>query len=171
MQFQKEQICCFSGYRPEKMDIGRWADAQREGLLERAVRRAASSGCVVFMTGMSRGFDLWGAQMVLALRAELGLKLWCVIPFAAQAEQWGDEWRELYQDVLLHSDRTFCLAEDYSPDCFYHRNRFLVQGASRMICWYDGQTGGTAYTVRLARKEGLWIDNLADPQTSFWDGL
>lgn len=171
MKYGRNQICCFSGYRPEKMDWGRWQDAQAEGALERAVRRAASAGCVVFLTGMSRGFDLWGAQTVLALREELGLKLWCAVPFAAQDERWEDGWREIYREVLSGAERTFCLSDEYTPDCFYDRNRFLVEGSGRMICWYDGQSGGTSHTVRLARRAGLTIDNLADRQLSLWGGI
>ena len=39
-------------------------------------------------------------------------------------------------------------------------NRYLVNNFSRLICYYDGQPGGTAYTVEYARKNGLEIINL-----------
>ena len=168
MKYEKNQICCFSGYRPQKMDLRRWEAAVEEGALPRAIRRAAMAGYVVFLSGMSRGFDLWAAQEVLALREELGLQLWGAVPFAAQDERWEEEWQAIYRKVLAGADRVFCLSDTYTPDCMYERNRFLVEGSGRLICWYDKGTGGTANTIRLARRKGLYIDNLANPQTTLW---
>lgn len=163
MEYTKKQICCFSGHRPEKMAV---EDAElflRDGL-ERAIRRAAQAGYTAFMTGMSRGFDLWAAREVLALRKDLGLLLWCVVPYLGQEVQWEAAWQTAYRQVLLAADRVFCLQEAYTADCFHKRNRFMVEGAGRLICYLDGRTGGTAFTVQLAREGGLEIDNLADRQ-------
>lgn len=136
--------------------------------LKDAIQRAADAGCRVFLCGMSRGFDLWAARAVLELREELGLLLWCALPYADQEAAWEDDWRALHREVAAHADQVYCLAERYFPGCYHDRNRFLVEGASRMICYFDGQPGGTAYTVRLARERGVYIDNLADPQLSFF---
>ena len=45
----------------------------------------------------------------------------------------------------------------------------MVDAASLLICFFDGQPGGTAQTVRMARQRGLRIVNLAERQLSLLD--
>jgi len=164
---EHKQICCFSGHRPEKLSASEQALLMNG--LEATVRRAAGAGFTAFLTGMGRGFDLWAARTVLSLRDELGLELWCAVPYAGQEEHWPAEWRALYQEVLLSARRVYCLHTHYTPQCFHDRNRFMVENAQRLICYFNGSPGGTAYTLRLARAHGLEIENLADRQLALWD--
>ena len=166
-RYTKNQACCFSGYRPEKLGIGD-AEVFLRGEIERSIRRAVQAGCHVFMTGMSRGFDLWAARTVLGVREELGVELWSVVPYDGLERCWNENWRELYNEVLFNAERVYCLEKKYKPGCYYKRNRFMVENTCRLICYYDGITGGTEYTMQLARKFGLEIDNLADRQLILW---
>ena len=160
--------CCFSGYRPEK--IPAWTAAgpnvpsMLQTKLEKAIVRAFQDGYRLFVTGMSRGFDLWAAQAVLQQREHLPIRLLCAIPFDGQANSWESSWKTCYQKVLLLADFVHSLAQFYTPDCFYARDHFMVNGSSRLICWFDGLPGGTAFTHRYAKKRGLEIVNLADRQ-------
>ena len=160
--------CCFSGYRPEKMPGVLAENAEiptfLSAPLREAVRAAVAHGFTHFVTGMSRGFDLWAAQTVLRLTDELPLSLVCAIPFDGQDADWAPAWRELYDRVLRRAAQVYLLSPAYTPGCFHTRNRFLVDAAARLICYYDGQPGGTAYTVRYARRCGLELVNLADTQ-------
>ena len=164
--------CCFSGHRPEKMSgcppYGTAVPHPLGAALERAIRAACRDGYRLFVTGMSRGFDLWAAQAVLGLRDQLPLRLLCVVPFDGQAVGWEPAWQQCYQNVLLRADFVHSLSHRYTPDCFYVRNRFMVDGSSRLIGWYDGEPGGTAFTFRCAKKRGLDIVNLADGQLSLF---
>lgn len=166
MCYGKDRVCCFTGYRPEKIHLDSAGLLRLQQDTRSAVHRAAQAGCRAFLCGMSRGFDLLAAQQVLALQDSLGLELWAAVPFPGQDARWEPYWREAFHDCLLAAGRVFCLSERYTPGCYHARNRFLVASASRMICYFDGQPGGTAYTVRLARAQGLTIDNLADQQLS-----
>lgn len=169
----RSTAACFSGYRPEKFSFDpAYAPArlvELRQLLENAVRTAHTDGYTVFLSGMSRGFDLWAAQAVLRLREELGLHLICALPFDGQSDGWEAAWQTTHRDVLMRADQVFSLAHQYTPDCFHVRNRFLVDGASRLICWWDGMPGGTQYTLRYAKRQGLTIVNLADTQLSLFD--
>lgn len=166
---QKAQTGCFSGYRPEKMPF---TDAQGIAIpqalyrpLLSAVQAACHMGCFCFITGMSRGFDLWAAQAVLLLRREdPRISLWCAIPYEGQETSWAAPWRTLYRNVRAQSDRVIVLSAAYFPQCFYARNRFMVDASSRLICYFDGQKGGTRHTFEYATKSGLLIQNLADRQ-------
>ena len=60
-----------------------------------------ASGCEEFISGMERGGDQLGAERVLALREELGLRLWGVL---SSEEQWI-HW------PLVDADRLFSIME------------------------------------------------------------
>lgn len=162
-------VCCFSGYRPEKMPpdmregSAGFADMQRR--LRCAIREAAAQGCRHFLSGMSRGFDLWAADAVLEL-AEQGMPidLWAAIAFPGMQDGWEPRWRAQYERVLRCASHVFPLYERYTPNCYTVRDRFLVEQSGRCICFYDGVPGGTQYTVTRAARAGLPICNLADRQ-------
>ena len=135
-----------------------------------AIRRAYTHGCRYFLSGMSRGFDLWAAQAVLTLREEgLPIELWAAIAFPNMHTHWNSIWRARYRHALAQASRTFCISPRYAPECYAVRDRFLVEHSSRCICFFDGTPGGTAYTVNYARKQHIIIDNLADNQLSLFD--
>ena len=43
----------------------------------------------------------------------------------------------------------------------HRRNRYLVDHGCVCVCYLTGDSGGTAYTVRYAEKQGLEIINIA----------
>ena len=43
----------------------------------------------------------------------------------------------------------------------YRRNRHFINGSSMCICYLSREDSGTEKTVRVARKEGLQIINIA----------
>jgi len=98
------------------------------------------------------------------LRQEMPVKLLCAIPFDRQSQGWEPEWQSLYHKILLNADFVQSLSHEYTPDCFFIRNRFMIEGCSRLICWYDGCPGGTRFTVQCAKRRGLELVNLADRQ-------
>lgn len=44
----------------------------------------------------------------------------------------------------------------------YRRNRHFINGSSMCICYLSREDSGTEKTVRVARKEGLQIINIAE---------
>lgn len=90
--------CCFSGHRPEKLQ---WREAAVREMLHSAICAAISDGLTTFISGMSRGADLWAAQAVLSLRKENpDLKLICAVPYRGFAAHWPTPWQQLYQQIL-----------------------------------------------------------------------
>ena len=149
--------CCFSGYRIEKMPFRNDdCPAARElfAALDAAVAEAAADGCTRFLSGMSTGFDLWAAEAVLRARAAL------------PADRVPRAWKRRFNRCLLAADKVYALSRSYHAGCFAARNRFMVDASSRLICYYDGRSGGTAQTVHMAEQSGLKILNLADGQLS-----
>lgn len=167
----RHATCCFSGYRPEKMpptlpDHPSIPAPLYDPLCD-AIRAAHQQGCTHFLSGMSRGFDLWAAQAVLLLRRELPLHLVCILPCGGQSMGWETPWRAVHDTVCTQADAVYKLAPQYYAGCFHARNRFLADVSARLICYFDGHSGGTKYTVRYATAAGLAIDNLADAQLTF----
>lgn len=167
MKHLRQQSCCFSGYRVEKMPFPESDCMAVDALaarLDQAVAAAAADGLTRFFTGMSTGFDLWAAEAVLRAREQLGLTLLAVVPFDAQAAHFSPAWKRTFNAVLLQADKVFSLSRAYHAGCYAARNRFMVDASCRLICYFSGKPGGTAQTVRYAREGGLDIVNLAETQ-------
>ena len=163
------RAAAFSGYRKEKIKLTE-TDADYTSVREHIVRRTASAvlllrdqGYNTFLCGMATGFDLWAALAVLSLKKQLNdLRLIAVVPYRGQANGFSYEFKELYSKVLAAADCRVCLHQNFTRSCFHERNRAMLDHASALVCYYDGQSGGTAYTVDLARKRDMTILNLCD---------
>lgn len=168
----RENSCCFAGNRTDKMPSSiqnnEIAHAALLLSLQRAILDAIAQGYLHFYCGMCEGFDLWAAQAVLQLQEENAIQLHAVIPFWGQEKSWTPAWKTSYQDILNRANEVIVLAEHYHPDCYFARNRYMVEHSSLLLCYHTNKKGGTAYTVRYAKKNGLIIHNLADEQCYFF---
>ena len=59
---RRKSRCCFTGHRPEKLDC---SEQEAIALLQKNIRYAYDLGYTTFITGMSRGVDIWAAEIVL----------------------------------------------------------------------------------------------------------
>ena len=109
------------------------------------------------------GVDIWAGEIVLGLKRQFkNLRLIAVVPFPQQTNTWPQEWRIRFRSLLEKSDEVVMIADGYNPDIFFERNRYLVDHASRLIAVYNQEKrGGTAYTVRYARQQGVELDLIA----------
>lgn len=164
MQDPRSHTCCFSGYRPEKMPFRTYdPDAVQalEAALDRAVEHAVSQGYHTFLSGMAAGFDIWAAEAVIRARAHHDIRLLCAVPHDHQSDRFPPSWKKRYNVCLVNSDAVRVFASNYFSGCFSVRNRFMVDSSSLLICYFDGQAGGTAQTVHYAQSSGLYIINLS----------
>ena len=137
--------CAFTGHRPSKFP---WrydeTDSRCVALKEELtgqISKLAEVGVTDFFSGMAEGTDTYCAQIVLDLRRKNpALNLHCVLPCEGQA------------------DEVVYVSREYSKDCMLKRNRYLVDHAACLLAVYNGEwRGGTAMTVRYARKKGREI--------------
>jgi len=163
-----QKTACFSGYRPEKFNFPLSVEESEYLQLLKSIRQAiltaVDDGYDNFLVGMAAGFDLIAASVFYELKEAdcipKDISLTAVLPFAGHHP--GRDWLERHRDVLEEADEVLTVAEKYSPQALLARNRFMVDRSSRLICYYGGRPGGTAYTVRYARKNGLEIVNVAE---------
>ncbi len=167
-----ERCCAFTGHRPRKFPWGYdEADVRCVALkkaLAEQVAKLMDAGYTDFLSGMVEGTDTWAALAVLALKKENPtLKLHCALPCEGQADQWSVLARELYFSILEQVDSVMYVSREYNKDCMLKRNRYLVDHAACLLAVYNGERrGGTAMTVRYARKRGREVIVL-DPRTGF----
>ena len=141
----KEYSCCFSGHRKLPQE-------QLENIRKRLkdkVIELINQGIDTFYSGYASGFDTIAALTVNELKKEYPhIKLILVLPYR--------------QEIKILYDECVCLAEKYRKGCFHIRNRYLVDNSSYCICYLTGDTGGTAYTVNYAKKQGLSVYNISE---------
>ena len=158
--YRKEESCCFTGYRPEKL----WMKPEvLRRALEDASRAAVRDGFRVFYSGMARGTDIYAAQAVLALRREgLDAHLVCACPFPGFEKNFGAFWRRRCEQIFPEADEVLYLSNAYHPACYQTRNRYMVDHSARVICVFDGKSGGTKNTLDYAVARGVAVVNAAD---------
>lgn len=162
------KTACFSGHRPEKFNFPLTVEyPEYVRLLETtkaAILEAIDDGYEHFMVGMAGGFDLIAASMFYELKeAQLiskNIRLTAVLPFNGHRPT--KDWQTIHQAVLDKADEVITVADKYSSRAYLERNRLMVDRSSRLICYCASLTGGTAYTVKYAARNGLKIVNLAE---------
>ena len=172
--------CAFTGYRPHKLPHkGDESHPDCIWIKQRLVRDIClhlDMGIRIFLSGVALGVDQWAAESVLLakqLRPDDGIQLWCAVPYARQAAAWSAQEQERYRAILAKADRVDLLSERYYDGCLLARNRYMIDRATHLIAVYDGQKGGTKYTVDYAKKKGLFvsiIDPLNDKNDTTWQG-
>lgn len=164
--YQKEKTVAFSGHRSERLPQTEEARKKLEQGVYDEIDQAIKDGYDTFLIGACYGFDLMCAQQVLYRKRVLKqgdppkIRLIAAVPYEEQAAKWSEADRELYYNTLAECDDVVTLNTHYKQGCFYERNRWMVDRASRLICYYDGGNSGTGHTVDYARKKGLEIINL-----------
>ena len=162
MEADREIACCFTGHREIPIDD---MGGIREHLKREIERLYTENRVTVFYAGGATGFDALASEAVIECRAvHPAIRLVIVMPHKEQASLWSAEKKEQHEHIKSSADEVICLAEHYCRGCMQRRNRYMVDRSSVCICYLAQDTGGTAYTVRYARKQGLSIINLAETQ-------
>ena len=140
------KTCCVTGHR----DIPAEQIGHIIKSLEQEVDRAISDGFTCFISGFADGADLLFAEIVAErIAKDSALRLIAAIPYQKRL------------DTLKKSERTKALidlcaeiyvaAEEYHPNVYAKRSRYIVERSDRVIAVYDGrEKGGTVGTIRLA---------------------
>lgn len=152
----KEKTVCFTGHRELK--------EPRDTLFPKVyetVELLIHRGYCYFGAGGARGFDALAAEVVLALKEKYPhIHLILVLPFKMQ---YSHEYGWSMEDVIQHqqhkkrASKVVYTQETYSAGCYYKRNRHLVDFSGICVCYQYKNTGGTAYTTKYAREQGVKV--------------
>lgn len=149
----RKHRCCFTGHRPEKLNI---LENQLAELLEAEIRKAIGNGFTTYITGMAKGTDLIAAEIVLRLREQDDrLKLICALPHPGFGLHWGGGWTERFQRVLAAADLARCICPQFSYASYQVRNEWMVNHSSLVIGVFNGERSGTKNTLDYAKQVGV----------------
>ena len=164
MEIEKEKAVCFTGYRTSKMlrtSISPNLIQEVFNNVERCILHLYRQGRKTYISGMSEGFDMLAAEAVLKLRQEYpDIKLIAVIPFIGQESSYSEQDKIRYDYICKSANNTYLISEKYYDRVFLDRNDYMLDHSSAVICYYNGQRGGTMYTFNRAVKRNMFIMNL-----------
>ena len=160
-----EHACSFTGHRPERLEMR----ANRViSWLEEQIGKAVEDGYTDFVSGMQRGVDIWAGQAVLKLRAQNPtIKLVAASPYKGFEERWSDSWKQQYSFLIQWADAVRYICPGYSKGAFQRRNEWMVDRSSRVIAFYNGESGGTRNTIQYAESKGVEVINLLRSERPF----
>lgn len=155
--------CCFTGHRPEHIPWLRNEDNDHTIKLKRVLSEtidiAIDDGYTDFYCGMARGIDTFAAEIVLEkAKVNKSIRLHAALPCPQQSMGWTENEKKRFEYILSHATTRTVISPMYTNTCMLARNRFMVDNSQRVIAVWNGFfKGGTAYTVRYAKKENKEI--------------
>ena len=155
--------CCFTGHRPENLP---WKANELDercvklkNLLSSAIDKCIEDGYREFYCGMARGTDTYAAEILIEKKKlHNEIIIHAALPCPDQHEGWNEKDCIRYDELLSECDEKTLVSPFYTDTCMLARNRFMVDNSDRVIAVWNGYfRGGTAYTVRYAKKQGKEI--------------
>lgn len=160
----KRVTCCFTGQKPQRFAFGFDEESEDCILLKlkllAQIQEMRKKGVTTFLTGMAMGVDIWAAELVLELKAELpqeNIRLIGVIPHEGQANKWSPNYRDRYFNILAQATEAVLISSEYTKGCIFARNRYIVDHSTHMIAVYNGEQGGTQHILNYAIRKELDI--------------
>ena len=158
----RDNSCCFTGHRPEKLPWSREEYPRRAAELEDklfdVLQALYPTGIRHLICGMARGCDMIFLNAAFRLRAEHpDVTVEAAIPCEGQARGWTQAEQAAYYRAVSECDYETVLQSARDASCMLNRNRYMVDHSSVLIAVYDGSRGGTMHTIHYAEKQGLEI--------------
>lgn len=155
---KRRHRCCFAGHRPD--GIRRPLDDVKVDL-ENAIMTAITEGYMSFITGMCWGIDIWAGEIVIRLKKQYeGIRLIAAVPYPEFPDNWSQEWRVKYKQLLDHADVVKVISPQYDENVFRMRNIWMVDHSAKLIAVSNGQRSGTQNTIWYARKQHVIVKTI-----------
>ncbi len=153
---------CFSGHRPEKLpdggDINSCAVRAVMSMVYMEIINGISEGYTRFITGMSRGVDLWAGEMVAELKCQgENIELIAALPYPSFTDSFTGKSNWTAGHILANADKVCTVSPAYSKDCMRLRNKFMVDNSDKLVAVFSDSRSGTGQTIRLAEKAGIEV--------------
>lgn len=182
--YKKDTISiCFTGHRPKDLyGYYEWSHPKNVNLMKyikRAVNTLIKDNLdknYNFYFGGAIGVDQFAFKCVNDLKKSEYVKgnvsmILCV-PFRDQESEWNDLDQMRYTEQYLEADKIVLVdqlpgykmnIEGYHPGKLMKRNQYMVDNSDIVLAvWKGSETGGTANTVKYAKKQNKIIMRL-DP--------
>jgi uncharacterized phage-like protein YoqJ len=159
--------CAFTGHRPADLPARGQEDAPPalalKARLGETIDEMIARGVRRFYCGGALGFDTWAAEAVLERKGRIPhISLYLILPYWGQESRWQAQDQLRYRKIVGQADVTRFLAPGYHTRCMHQRNRALVDEADVVVGYCVKNSGGTAYTLAYARRQGKPVVLLSD---------
>ncbi len=154
------KIASFTGHRPDKFSFK--YDEQHINCIKlkytliNEIEKLYSKGVKIFLTGCALGVDIWCGEIVLNLMQIYDdIQLYCILPCKNQDKIWNDSYKKRFENLINNCTKSILIQQDYSKDCFFKRNKYLVDKANIILAVYNISLNksGTKNTLNYAIKE------------------
>ena len=151
----KEASCSFTGHRPAKLHT---SEAEVKAALEREIDSAIASGYRTFITGMSTGVDLWAGEIVLRrMQRNKTINIIAALPYSTFGSRMAKEWKTIFDDIMNKAIFTKTISPQYHIGVYQARDKWMVDNSSRVIAVFNGEPGGTKFTIEYAERSGVEV--------------
>ena len=156
----RKQTCCFTGHRDIPTDRTQEIAERTANEIRRLI---VHYGVRFFGVGGAIGYDMLAARVLFRLRETEfpNIKVILVYPFDGFTDRWSLAQIADHERLLPKYDKVVCVCDRSSREAYLTRDRHLVDGSAYCIAYCVRNYGGTAYTVRYARQQGLDVMNVA----------
>ncbi len=145
------KTCCFTGPRMFKLNFGSEDSSDCicfKKKIKDEIYLLYKRGFRKFISGMADGTDTFCAEAVIELKKiypDVYLEL--ALPYNSISRK--TDMRFLKISAL--ADKVTMVNNKYSPDCYYKRNKYMVDHSDLLLAVFS-ESGGTAYTIKYAAK-------------------
>lgn len=97
------------------------------------------------------GVELWAAEATLELRdIHKDLQLAVITPFLEQDENWNEEKKRIYQDLIKQANYVNSITKSkyMGPWQFKEKNKFLLRNSDGIILVYDEENEGSPKYIK-----------------------
>lgn len=150
MIIDKIRTCAFTGHRILKSDYNKTE-------LTRIINDIIDGGFNTFLVGMAVGFDTECFKILEELRKKRPIKIIACIPCANQDYKFSPEQKAEYKRMISSADEKIYISEEYTKNCMFKRNMFMVDNSSALIAYLNSDRGGTYQTVNYAKRKNVKV--------------
>lgn len=159
-----KQICSFTGHRPDKFSFKYDEEhidcIKLKAILIQQIEKLYFKGVKIFLTGCAMGADMWCGEIILNLMEKYSdIQLYCILPCKNQDKDWNNYYKNRYSRLINNCTKVILIQEDYTEDCYFKRNKYLVDKSTIVFGVYDinSKRSGTRNTLVYALKENKKI--------------
>ncbi len=152
-------VASFTGHRPDKFSFKyneQHIDCIRlKSILINQIEYLYLSGTKKFLTGCALGVDMWCGEIVLDLKEKYNdIELYCILPCKNQDLKWNENYKKRFNHLLNNCSKIHLIQEEYSKNCFFKRNKYLVDNAKIILAVYNQDLirSGTKNTINYAKQ-------------------
>ena len=155
MTIDRTTTCCFGGQSSEPSELN---DQDAKMKLGDEINKAIADGYTTFISGMTRGADIWAAEIIIRKRHyNRNLKLICAQPYEYFSKDQGWEWNVKYKKIAALADEVVTVSYRSNKGCCMLRDKWMVDRSGRIIAVTDGSSSDPGTAVSYAAYKNLEI--------------